>query len=123
GRLLDDEHQVALLHVLTFVEEPLLQETVDARAEVDLVLRLHSTCERHSWRDLVLRNRDDGNGRRREIGLRLLLGGVAPMQNQQQWQAGQCGEARMTLLLQGPTLALTQSRTDAGVLSRPRGPP
>src|SRR5262249_4512465 len=82
--LLDDEQEIALLDVLSFVEEPLLQEAINARAQIDFVLRLDPASEGYSWRDLVLRHGNDSHGRRRQLGLGLLLRVVAPVKNEQQ---------------------------------------
>jgi hypothetical protein len=79
GRLLDDKQQVTLFNVLPFVKKPLLQRTVDPGAQIDFVLCLHPPGERHRWRDLVLRYRNNGYCRWRQFRLGLLLGAIASM--------------------------------------------
>ena len=87
GRLLDDEQQVALLDVLAFVEQALLEEALHTRAQLHLVLRLHAPGEGQGRPDLILGDGDDGNRRRRRLGGGFLAAIVAGCQKQHQRKA------------------------------------
>jgi hypothetical protein len=72
--LLDDEEEIAFLDVGAFGEQPLLQEAIDAGAQVDLVDRLDAAGESMLNADIFLErlgNRDCRwrRRRRRLVGL------------------------------------------------------
>ena len=70
---LDREQQVAFLDVGAFGEQPLLEEAVDAGAQIDLVDRLDPAGEAILRADILLDGLDHGDGGRRAgRGLRLL---------------------------------------------------